>query len=42
MATWDQLTPAEKQRYIDAMYASDVMPPPRADAAFTPTVPTTG
>jgi len=42
MATWDELTPAEKQRYIDAMYASDVMPPPRADAAFTPTVPTTG
>ena len=42
MATWDDLTPAEKQRYIDAMYASDVMPPPRADAAIAPTVPTTG
>lgn len=42
MATWDKLTPKEKQRYIDEVYARDVMAPPRADAAFTPTVPTAG
>ena len=42
MATWDELTPEEKQRYIDEVYARDVMMPPSADAAFTPTVPTAG